>query len=156
MTKNNKTTMMTQETIQSGEVDIADKKMVVEKQRKPVIERVIYFNEMEGDHHNAKGRIVCVVYNFDRTNKVLKYGASIYKRGYDETDDARYPAYNKKCHKETANARLIKRPVIIDNVQDDGSLNDFNEKIRNYVYKKGVKGDRLNKIKLNQVSPIII
>lgn len=78
-------------------------------------------------------RIVTVTYEFDRNKKELKYGACIYKE--DGTD-----FFSKKKHRETADSRLKVRPVIIDNIEDSGKMEEFHVRIRDLVRKHGVRG----------------
>lgn len=101
--------------------------------KKQFVERTFYWYD-----HRSTYRVFTITYLYDRANKVLSYGASVYR---DEGEPRR--AFDKKKHRETALGRLNKRPVIVPNVEDSSSLSEFHEKIRSFIYKKGVKGVRL-------------
>lgn len=118
----------------------------VKKEKKPFVERIFYVEE--------KKRVITIAYSYDRENCVLSYGACIYRNDCDEinmscvTDEnnkKKIPKvpFCKKTHRETALNRLQKKPVIIPNIQDCGSIVDFHAKIRELVHRNGVCGKRL-------------
>ena len=99
------------------------------------VNRIFYVEE----ETKSAYRIITVTYIYDRLNKVLSYGACIYK-----DDGTSISSFCKKTHRETALQRLNKCPVIINSINDDESVKNFHEKIRLLIYKYGVKGKKLN------------
>jgi hypothetical protein len=109
--------------------------------RKPpldIVNRIFYWNrDFKSIHEMDQNRITTVAYKYDRKNKRLTYGAVIYRTD-DKCDNERKP-FTKKGHKMTAIARMTKKPVIIEGVEDDKSLQDFHYKIRQLIYEKGCR-----------------
>lgn len=104
------------------------------KPRKLVVKRTFRDKKLNG---TGVHRIATITYEYNRPNKKLKYGASMFK--YDKEDDK----FNKRFHNHTAEKRLEKRPVVVDDFEDTDTLKTFHEKIRNLLYSYGVKGERV-------------
>lgn len=103
------------------------------------IDRTFYVHEQK---KTADNRIVTVVYTYDKTNKVLSYGASIYRAERNKE----YTPFLKREHRMTALGRLKKHPVIIPNIDDDSTLNEFHKRIRKFLYEKGCRNTNTEKI----------
>ena len=83
-------------------------------------------------------RVVAVFYRYDRVNKELKYGASIFRTEKKPESKCFVEKCNKQAHLETAKKRFNKLPVIVKDVEDTSNLRDFNLKIRRMIYQNGV------------------
>ena len=106
----------------------------MKKNTRPIIRRVFRCEENKG---NTK-RIVTIAYEYNRPDKILKYGASMFKQTKGEKD-----TFIKKNQRHTAYERLDKCPVRLDKFDDNDSLHTFHAKIRKMLYVHGTKGDRV-------------
>lgn len=97
---------------------------------KPVITRCINIKEA----HGATNRIITIKYEYDRVNKVLKYGAVIHK-----ADTSHPEPYDKAGHHKTAEERFKSSPVTINNFADDVKQIMFNKNLRKQLFTHGVK-----------------
>ena len=97
---------------------------------KPVITRCINIKEAHG---NMK-RTITIKYEYDRVNKVLKYGAAVHKSPVDKPEP-----YDRVGHHKTAEKRFETSPVTVKNFADDGQQNLFNKNLRKQLFKHGVK-----------------
>ena len=111
----------------------------MKKKTRPIVRRLFRCEENNGDIK----RIVTIAYEYNRSTKVLKYGASMYKQTKDEKD-----IFIKKNQRHTAYQRLDKCPVQLHEFEDDGSLHNFHMAIRKMLYKYGAKGDRVKELSL--------
>lgn len=93
------------------------------KQPKEIISHVIRFSE--------KQRIVTAKYEYNRTTKTLKYGATIFKRTGDK--------YDKHGHSQTAQKRFELNPIIVKNFIDTENDALFKHALRQQIHKHGVK-----------------
>lgn len=108
-----------------------------EKKRKPVIERPVFFTETKKNHQ----RIVTVFYQYDRVNKKLRYGATIFKTNKNEKGKL-IEHCDKQAHLKTAKYRFDKYPIFVENVEDNSNLKVFNNQIRKMLFKYGVKSKK--------------
>ncbi len=101
--------------------------------KRDTVRRVYYHNPMfKSADMIDQGRIVTIAYDYDRINKKVTYGHAIYNIN-DPKDPSPKP-FNKKAHRLTAQARLEKKPQILENVEDDSDLKSFHEKIRRLIH----------------------
>ena len=112
--------------------------------KKPTADYVTrIFHWRDVDNAGRIRRIVTVKYEYDRPNKTVKYGASIYKPEYNEAGTMS-SMYKKDAHNQTADGRLKVRPKVLSSVEDNGKLVDLHEYIRKQIYKYGVGGERVH------------
>lgn len=95
-----------------------------------VTHRPVYFHEGQ--------RTVCIVYDYDREEQILKYGATIHRKEGDGKDE-----FQKKPHRQTAIGRLEKRPVVVANFEDSVNIKDFNKRLRKLLPEHHVRGERV-------------
>ncbi len=108
-------------------------KVKEEKEMKQFLTRFTNFKEVKG---NTK-RNITIKYEYDRVNKTLKYGATIHKADVNNTEH-----YDKERHKETAEKRFLKKPVVVTNFENYDDQTLFNQKLRNQLFKYGVKSKK--------------
>lgn len=118
-------------------VSIKEKK--VKKQDKqeeiiPIVTKVINFKETCGP---VKRRIV-IEYEHDRTNKTLKYGATIHKTSINHAEP-----YNNDAHKETAHKRFTNSPVVISDFPYQENQKLFDMQLRKLLFDHGVRASLL-------------
>jgi len=92
---------------------IADKS----KAKHATIERTVYFDEMNADRTN--GRIVCIVYNYDRVNKILKYGASVYRIKQSGTESKQSGTESKQSSTESKQSGVESKQSGTESKQSD-------------------------------------
>lgn len=101
--------------------------------RKAVVKR----NFCSFEVHNGVQRRVTIVYEYDRENQKLKYGAVIFK-----TTHRRPEKFSQKDHFVTAEKRFNEHPVIVENFKDDAkNLADFNHLVRKQLFQHGCKSN---------------
>ena len=110
------------------------------KQLPPHVIRTFRFEEKAQD--GALERHITVNYEYDRPTKTLKYGASVFRPKVPQD------VFTKKGHRETAEARRIKCPVVLEEFDDGASINDLHFKIREMIHpnpdeRPRVKGPRV-------------
>jgi len=86
-------------------------------------------------------RLVTVYYEYDRETKTLTYGCSVFKKSKPSD------SFNHKAHNTTALGRFKVRPVVLTNVEDNGTLDEFHTKLRELIGTKFsgarvIKGNR--------------
>ncbi len=101
------------------------------KTPRQVVSRMFRVHETSG---KGMHRTITIQYEYDRQNKVLKYGASVFKR------EQPGEKFNKVGNLDTARVRFQKHPVVVNNFEDDGTLKDFHHSVRKQLYKHGVRG----------------
>ena len=126
--------MVSMDTVSQMDSNNTMKEPLSPSNKEQLVEKTFYFEEQRPKIF----RIFTITYIYDRVNNVLSYGASIYK-----DDGSDQIPFDKRKHRQTALKRLNMRPVIINNVMDDGKLHEFHEKIRHFIYKHGVRGKKL-------------
>lgn len=110
-----------------GQVGNIDNNDVVEKKpAKQFVNHVIILRE--------NNSIITIKYEYDRHNKIVKYGATIFNNKGDKT-----VKYDQKGHTETATKRFNNKPVVINDFLDSGSHKDFYAKLRKSLCSHGVK-----------------
>lgn len=92
------------------------------------VKRVFRFKEDD----KTSRRLFTVAYNYNRKTQVLQYGGAVYRTGKTGTF-----ACSKKTHRVTAEGRLAKRPVVVENFTDDGDLDVFHDKLKKLVRPEG-------------------
>lgn len=120
----------------------ADPKKLVEYERRHNLRKKMCAED--------KDRIVTIAYEYNRETRQLKYGATIWRRHTTTSDTAsqdssvscKQKAFVKKCHLDTAKARLKVRPVIVNDVEDDETTEDLHYKIRQLVREHGCRSER--------------
>ncbi len=108
------------------------KKQYEKKPMKPSVTRVVNFKEYSPNAN--KRRIVTVKYEYNRVEKVLKYGAVIYTSALKSTDK-----YDRLGHVKTANERFTNSPIVVNNFTDDKNIKLFHLSIREQIHICGVK-----------------
>lgn len=98
------------------------------KTMKPTISRTFTMREPK--------RYITIHYDYDRINKVLKYGASIHFMDNDKEK------FNKSGHQETAQKRFKNRPITITNFISDKDTGIFHRTIRQQLHSYGTKSPR--------------
>ena len=115
------------------------KKMVSETQEEPryksIVQRCFHKREIS----NGVSKRVTIYYEYDRDNKVLKYGAVVVHLTKE------MKGKNLKEFEDAAKKRFIRDPVIIRNFADNGSLTDFQESVRSLLFNFGCKGTKVTK-----------
>ncbi len=101
------------------------------KTPRQVVSRMFRVRETSG---KGMHRTITIQYEYDRQNKVLKYGASVFKR------EQLGERFDKEGNFNTARARFQRHPVVINNFEDNGTLKDFHSSVRKQLYKHGVRG----------------
>lgn len=99
-------------------------------QMNPVVTRITNVKEVSG---NTK-RNITIKYEYDRVNKVLKYGATIHKTAVNSPEP-----YDKKGHVATTEKRFNNKPIVVENFVDDAGQGLFNKNLRNLLFKYGTK-----------------
>jgi hypothetical protein len=93
-----------------------------------------YFYRAEVDENGVERRF-SVAYQYDYQTGVVSYGASVFRK--DSTKDL----YQKSTHRNTANQRLLLRPVHIT-VDFGTKLSGVESRIREAIRSYGVSGKR--------------
>lgn len=95
-----------------------------------VVTHRVGFRETSG----GKFRRGIIYYEYNRQTKTIKYGASIF-----QTDARRPDHYDSAGHHKTAKTRFEEQPVTVENFVDNTTLPDFNQRLRNLLFKYGCK-----------------
>ena len=95
----------------------------------------------EQGRFNMGAKIPVVYYEYDRDTRILKYGAAMF------TVDKKDEKLNRDALVSTAKARFEKRPVIVENFDDDKSLQEFHERLKQQIGANPpkVKGKKIKK-----------
>ena len=114
----------------------AETKVQVEKITKenkiPKEQRPLYFYIHEKKEH-GKNRIITFCYLYNKETKMLKYGATIFKK--EKPKDC----FCKKTHRKTALDRFEKYPVIVDTSQMNLFEKDmWRTNVRKLLFENGV------------------
>jgi hypothetical protein len=104
--------------------------ITLKKEMKPEVSRLMNFRKYKKDTKE----IVTIQYKYDRVNKKIQYGATIYKAPLNAKEK-----YDSAGHKETAMKRFDACPVVVENFTDDGGQKAFNMKLRSLLHTHGVK-----------------
>ena len=83
-------------------------------------------------------RTIAVVFNYDRSTRELRYGASIFRADDDESRKKLRQRATRKSHRMTALGRLNKNPVVVHDFQDTEKIDQFNDKVRKLLLTHGV------------------
>jgi hypothetical protein len=99
---------------------------------KPVITRCVNIKEA----HGKVKRTITIKYEYDRVNKVLKYGATIHKSPVEKPEP-----YDRVGHYKTAEERFKSHPVVVNGFTDNplNKQNTFNTNLRGLLFRYGVK-----------------
>jgi hypothetical protein len=91
----------------------------------PIVKRMVGFKEVHGEHR----RVGTIVYEYNRVTHTLRYGASIFRTSADKPE-----TFIRANHLETATKRFNEHPVIVENFQDNTTLRDFHDRIRQLLF----------------------
>jgi len=98
--------------------------------QKQVVTRILGFKETA----NGKRRIGTIYYEYNRQTKTIKYGASIFR-----TDAKKPEHFVRADHIQTATNRFNKHPITVTNFPDNTTLQDFNQRIRELLFRYGCR-----------------
>lgn len=112
----------------SGQVGILEQATKETKPIKQFVNRVVILRE--------NNNIVTIKYEYDRHNKIVKYGATVFSKNGKNMD------YSQKGHTETATKRFNNNPVVINDFTDDGTHKEFFGKLRKALFTHGVKAKK--------------
>lgn len=94
--------------------------------QQPIVKRMVGFKEIHGNTR----RVGTIMYEYNRETRTLRYGASIFRTSADKPEP-----FVRANHLKTAANRFEKHPVIVENFADDSTLRDFNERLRQLLFK---------------------
>ena len=100
-----------------------------------VVERIVHFVEV---NKTAFTRHITICYTYNRQTKTLTYGASIFRKPTECKQ-----SFNRRAHNATARTRMTVRPVVIENFSDEGTVSEFNQRVRKLLMKHKVQSPRL-------------
>lgn len=72
-------------------------------------------------------RLVTVYYEYNRETKTLTYGCSVFRKSKPSD------SFNHKAHNATARGRFTVRPMTLNDVEDNGTLEEFHAKLRDLI-----------------------
>lgn len=111
---------------------IETKKQPVEINEKTKKSNPLYFYIHE-EKESGKNRIITFCYLYDKESKMLKYGATIFKK--ENPKDC----FSKKTHRQTAFDRFNKYPVVIDTTKVNLFEKDkWRTNVRRLLFENGV------------------
>ncbi len=97
--------------------------------RKSVVQRCFH----RKTHSGNKNKRVTIFYEYDRDNKILKYGAVVVIR--DKTTKKK----DIKDFENSAKKRFMRAPVVVRNFKDTGDMQDMHDQIRKLLFTHGCK-----------------
>lgn len=115
------------------EANLAQQQIQIKKVprvQQQVVTHRVGFRETSG----GKFRRGIIYYEYNRQTKTIKYGASIF-----QTSAKKPEHYDSAGHHKTARERFEQHPVTVENFADNTTLPDFNQRLRNLLFRYGCK-----------------
>jgi len=98
-----------------------------------VVKKKVSFKETNCiTHYHENNRIITIAFKFNRKEKQISYGATIYRNDGD--------VWDRKAHIETAKGRLEKCPVVLIDFNPD--VGKFRTLLRKQLFTFGVHSSR--------------
>ena len=119
----------------------------VGKPKKQIVQNLFRYHERT-KRTGELTRTFTIQYEYNRDTKTLKYGAAIFR------PDAKVDRLDGSAHNQTAKRRFEKKPVVVENVEDTGTLKDFQYKIRNLIHTYGVSSSSNSNKKTKEVQVV--